>query len=72
MALVAVNPPTAEVPGPSKLDNAAKVLGIMTSLAQTGMGAYGASTLDERTRKAVQDAIDARMNSLMRSGKLGN
>lgn len=40
MALTQVNSTEAEAQGPSKLDNAAKILGLMLQTANTGISAY--------------------------------
>lgn len=40
MALAQVNSSESKQVGPSKLENAAKILGIVSGLSQAGMGGY--------------------------------
>lgn len=58
MPMTQINTASDTPKGPSKLETAAKVLGILGSLAQTGMGAYGTFVNDPRKIEALKQAKD--------------
>lgn len=63
MSLLSVEPVQPKAAGPTALDNAAKVLGIITSVGSLGTGIYNASTAADQAGTSVQLAKTAQQNA---------
>lgn len=65
MALTQINPEAPQEKGPSKLENAAKILGIATNLASAGSTGYKTFVTEPNQLAATKEQNDL-MRSLMK------